>query len=300
MQLSNILILAATVAVILFMPATADAQGSIFGSVQNSDFSTPPDGALSFFGFLDGTDEEIRIESSTGAGYDAGNWFDDFQNYLTEAAGNPYDYYFYNASQTEGFHLAGTIPNNSFQQEDVTLQAVAWPIQPGGLSGRATTDTSVIISWQYTPDLAMHIYRRPATSEGSFFRIDNPDGDLSDPGVADSQYVDTAVDGTSLYDYVLIAEDASGNYSPRSSVVTVNSGFVSCCVGMTGDINGDGVDGSPLDLTHLVDFMFFGGQPPTCEGEADLNGDGIAPTPLDLTYLVDNLFNGGQAPLPCQ
>ena len=29
-------------------------------------------------------------------GYDAGNWFDDFQNYLTEAPGNPYDYHFFN------------------------------------------------------------------------------------------------------------------------------------------------------------------------------------------------------------
>jgi len=74
------------------------AQGNIFGTVLNSDETTSPAmGQLTFFGYLDNTDEEIRIETSTGAGYDGLNWYDDFQAYLTEAAGNPYDFHFYNS-----------------------------------------------------------------------------------------------------------------------------------------------------------------------------------------------------------
>jgi len=66
-------------AIVALTPLSAMAQGSIFGTVQNSDLTTPAAGEINFVGFLDDTDEEIRIESSTGAGYDAGNWYDDFQ-----------------------------------------------------------------------------------------------------------------------------------------------------------------------------------------------------------------------------
>lgn len=283
----------------MLLPSLTHAQGSIFGSVQNSDLSIPPAGAVTFFGFLDDTDEEIRLESSTGAGYDAGNWFDDFQNYLTEAAGNPYDYYFFNASEGQGYHLNGAIPNNSFQQEDIQLAPLSWPSQPVGVRGSATVDSTIIIAWNYDPTVTMHVYRRPAASDGSFFRIDNLAGDLTDPGVADSTFTDVDVDGASSYDYVLIAENASGQYSPHSTIVTVNAGVTVCCVGDAGDINGDNVNADPLDLTFLVDYMFQGGVAPECEAEADLNGDGAGPTPLDLTYFVDYVFNGGVPPVAC-
>ena len=102
-----------TVLGILMMSSSAFAQGSIYGIVANSDLSTPANGEISFVGFLDDTDEEIRIETCDGAGYDAGNWFDDFQNYLTEAPGNPYDYHFYNTANGDGYHLEDVIPNHA-------------------------------------------------------------------------------------------------------------------------------------------------------------------------------------------
>ena len=205
------------------LPLSAWAQGSIFGTVQNSDLSTPANGDMSFFGFLDDTDEEIRIETSTGAGYDAGNWFDDFQNYLTEAPGNPYDHYFFNVVNEEGFHLAGTIPSNSFQQEDITLAATSSPAQPAGPTATPVSSGTIVVAWEYVTGLTYHVYRRPATSDGSFFRLDDPAGSLGNPGVADSFFVDNGVDGVISYDYVIIAEDGSANYSQHSSVVTVNS-----------------------------------------------------------------------------
>ena len=215
---------------ILMMSSSALAQGSIFGIVANSDLSTPANGEVTFVGFLDDTDEEIRIESSDGAGYDNGNWFDDFQNYLTEAPGNPYDYYFYNTTNGQGFHLAKLIPNNSFQQENVLLSPVAWPVAVTDIAGSALNSSSVLLSWTGSAGATYHIYRRAAVSNGSFFRLDNPAGSLADPGVGTVYYIDNTVDGASSYDYLIIAEDASGNYSPRSAVATINSAAIAAPV----------------------------------------------------------------------
>jgi len=210
----------------LLTTSAAFAQGSIFGSVTNSNSSIPANGEISFFGYLDDTDEEIRIETSIGAGYDNGNWYDDFQNYLTEAPGNPYDYHFYNASVGQGYVLSKLIPNNSFQEENIVLQPVTWPAKPVGLTGRAISSSSVVISWELISGRTYHVYRRLASSDGSFFRIDDPTGSLANPGVADSFFVDTGVDGTSSYDYLIIAEDASGNLGPHSDIITVNSATI--------------------------------------------------------------------------
>ncbi|MCK4607392.1 MAG: IPT/TIG domain-containing protein, partial [candidate division Zixibacteria bacterium] len=231
------------------MPMSAFAQGSIFGTVQNSDLSTPTNGEISFVGFLDDTDEEIRIETSTGAGYDNGNWFDDFQNYLTEAPGNPYDYCFYNIANSEGFHLAKLIPNNSFQQEDIQLAPVSWPLQPTGLTATTVSSSTVVINWNDIPGLTYHVYRRFATSSGSFFRLDNPSGQISDPGVSDSFYVDTGVDGVSSYDYLIIAEDPSGDYSRHSTVATVSSAAPTAPVVTSIDpISGLAIGGTTVDI----------------------------------------------------
>ncbi|MEW5795919.1 MAG: Ig-like domain-containing protein [Candidatus Zixiibacteriota bacterium] len=199
------------------------AQGSIFGTVSNANATTPANGEILFVGYLDNTDEEIRIESSDGAGYDAGNWFDDFQNYLTEAAGNPYDYHFYNIANGQGFQLSGAIPNNSFQQENVTLAPVTWPVAPIGLAGVTASTSTVILTWTQVGGLTYHVYRRVASSNGSFFRIDNPSGSLADPGEASNYFVDNTVSGGQSYSYIIIAQDPSGNFSPHSAIATVNT-----------------------------------------------------------------------------
>jgi hypothetical protein len=211
---------------VVISSTSAFAQGSIYGSVTNSDASTPANGEITFYGFLDNTDEEIRIETCVGAGYDAGNWYDDFQNYLTEAAGNPYAYRFYNVANGEGAVLSSTIPNNSFQQEDILLAEIAWPAAPIGLAGRAVSSSAVALTWNRITGLTYHVYRRSATSNGSFFRIDDPGGSLSNPGTANAYFFDNTVDGASSYQYLVIAEDASGNLSPHSAVITVNSANV--------------------------------------------------------------------------
>ncbi len=73
----------------------------------------------------------------------------------------------------------------------------------------------------------------------------------------------------------------------------------SCCVGNRGDIDGNGVDADPIDLSFLVDYLFSSGIAPPCNTEADFNADGTPADPIDLSTLVDYLFAGGVGPEPC-
>lgn len=76
-------------------------------------------------------------------------------------------------------------------------------------------------------------------------------------------------------------------------------GDACCCIGTAGDVNGDGTDANPVDLSALVDYLFAAGTPPACAKEADVNGDGTSADPVDLSFLVDFLFAAGPPPAGC-
>lgn len=275
-------------------PQVSFAQGSIFGLVRNSDQSTPANGEVRFVGFLDNTDEEIRTDIAVGAGFDNGNWFDDFQNYLTESAGNPYRYYFWNITNGEGATLNKLIPSNSFQQENITLAPINWPEQPQGLFAERVSDTVAELFWQLdtTEALSYHVYRRAEGFGGSFFRVDNPAGSLSDHGVYDTTYIDSTVSGAGEFEYIIIAENTFGEYSRPSEIAL--SEIVGCC-DLPGDASGDGTVNIG-DITFIISEMFRGGPAPECRDEADANGSGTVNIG-DVTYLVSRMFLGGPAPV---
>jgi hypothetical protein len=272
-------------------PSTAVAQGSIFGEVTNADAGIPAEGDISFFGYLDDTDEEIRIESSIGAGFDAGNWFDDFQNYLTEGPGNPYDYHFYNHVNNQGYVLSGLIPDNSFQQENVTLAPVGWPSAPENFTGEAPTPFQVVLHWADMADISYHLYRRDASSDGSFFRIDDPSGSLAGPGLSDSFYVDNSVDSLGAYDYLIIPQDLSGDLGPHSAIVTVdifNTFFI------VGDSNRDGLV-NVGDAAYTLNYIFREGPPPSPYEAGDANCD-ILVNVGDVVFTINYIFREGPPP----
>lgn len=219
----NLTLLSVLIMLLLVQTEPILAQGSIFGTVTNSDLSTPDDGYISFFGFIDDTDEEIRIESSFGAGYDNGHWLDDFQNYLTESPNDPFDYYFYNLANNEGGSISGFISISGYQQEDADLATVGWPTQPTGLTGYSASVSSIEITWDDVSGLTYHVYRRELPSYGSFFRIDDPTGSLANPGVSGGLFIDNTVNTGTSYHYLIIARDASGNFGPHSDFIEVIS-----------------------------------------------------------------------------
>ena len=146
-----------------------------------------PNPVVVFFGFINNTDDELRVSSSIGAGYENRNWFDDFQNYISKSAGMPYDYYFFDLATAEGGQLSSVIPNNSFQQENVQLLPLSWPAPATSVTVTKVSPTSIQIDWVAVPGFSYHIYRRSSTSQGSFFRIDDPSGNLGVSGFVGNQ-----------------------------------------------------------------------------------------------------------------
>jgi len=262
------------------------AQGNIYGLVANSDLSIPSDGNVYFVGYLDDNDEEIRIENCIGAGYDAGNWYDDFQNYLTEAAGNPYDYHFFNISNQETAVLSGLIPANSFQEEDIQLQSGDWIPILEGIDAIYLQDGTVKITWNQQPGTTYRIYRRLAGSQGSLFRIDDPSGSLSNPGISDTVFIDSSVIAGESYNYLLIpvVNDVIGFHSDLVSV-----GFI------CGDADSDGKL-NLLDAIFVINYLYRGGPEPLNLIAVDINEkEGL--NLLDVIYLINYLYRSGPEPV---
>jgi hypothetical protein len=271
--------------------ARADAQGSIFGEVKNFNNSTPLNGYIYFIGYLDGTDEEIRVSGCTGAGYDDGFWFDDFQNYLTEAVGNPYNFHFFNFYNGESAILSGTIPSDSYHQVDVYLSSFQWPSPPNNVAAILLPDSTIRVSWEYQPGNTYRIYRRMISSNGSFYRIDDPTGSIDNPGIDDSVFIDTAVDSLSGYSYIIIPIN-NGIMGRYSNIVSVHSdpNYFLC-----GDADGNGII-QIFDIAYIVSYIYLDGPAPkpleaaNCDGAPALNI-------FDITYLVAYIYLNGPDPI---
>ncbi len=303
--MKNLRVLLLTVLLIAAsLVSRVSGQGSIYGTVQNSGGSVPDSTDIVFFSFLHDTDNEIRLSTSTGAGYDAGNWFDDFQNFLDEAPGVPYKYYFFNNVKGESFLLDKLIPNNSFQREDIVLGPGPWPQPPVWFQAVPVIESGVSVRWDASGGESAHVYRRVGTSDGSFFRIDDTTGDLSNPGVFGIEFVDTSVDTGLSYEYLVILEDSLGALSPPSAIVAVDA---ACLDPSAADSDTDQVadlcDNCP-DTPNSDQFDSDGdgiGNACCCFSRGNANGlDGPAgPVDVaDVTYLVAKLWQGGPDP-PC-
>ncbi len=89
--------------------------------------------------------------------------------------------------------------------------------------------------------------------------------------------------------------DASYNGN-GDAFVTKLSPATTCCVGMTGNVDGDANDIVDIsDLSAMVDYLFFGGAISGCFEENDVDGSASVDI-SDLSILVDFLFFGGSLP----
>ncbi len=255
--------------VICLFPGPVRAQGSITGTVTDSDGAAPDSGCLPFFGYIDNSDREIHIQGSDGIAYDGGNWYDEIQNFLGDAAGQPYAYHFCDTCRNEGYILNGLISDQSYQEADVMLAPVSWPERPTYLTGRQVDTSHIEIRWLYLPGLTYHIYRRELPSQGAFFRIDDTTGSLDNPGIESGVYVDANVDSGVVYEYLLISEDGDGRLGMYSDIYTIEAGAGTF---LRGDANGDGeIDVG--DMVFLINFIFKAGPAPDPMESGETNCD---------------------------
>ncbi len=106
------------------------------------------------------------------------------------------------------------------------------------------------------------------------------------------------LDTNSIYYWRVRSNEGFGWSEFSNTMVAYIGNGEPCCQGVRGDVNNDGSDANILDLTFLVDYIFRGGEFPSCFEEADLNAD-CAVNILDLTFQVDYGFRGGPAPGSC-
>lgn len=288
---------------ILLISLQIQAQGTIFGTVKNSDMSVPADQDIMFFGFIANTDDEIRANDFVGAAFETGYWYDDFQNYLSASAFQQYDYFFFNMNNSESFNLSSTIPDSSFHQVDVVLADSPWLAPIYNLHAIPFKGTGVKIFWSDSGSNSYHVYRRDSLSNGSMFRIDNPSGDLADFGETDTFYIDANVDLSKAYDYLVIADDNLGHYSPPSKIVTASGSCINPALNDT-DLDGiaDPCDNCPSIANSYQEDSNEDGIGDSCQQSCCvLRGDIAIPKDgallvNDLVFAVNYIFRGGPPP----
>jgi glucose/arabinose dehydrogenase len=99
-------------------------------------------------------------------------------------------------------------------------------------------------------------------------------------------------------------EDADGELYlavGEGSVFKIVSADNGCCVGITGNIDGDPNNLIDIgDLTGLIDYLYITNNPPDCLPEANIDGDIEGLVDIgDLTALIDYLYISNALPADC-
>ena len=287
---------------VLYPCEMISAQGAIHGIVERADGSTPPDQSLLFFGFTNGTDDEIHLSGSVGVGYDLGHWYDDFQNFQFAPPGAAFTYYFYDTIAWESADLDSLISSDGFQQHDITLSPRFWPDPPMDVELARSVEGDIHLRWLIDSLITVHIYRRVLPSEGSFFRIDDPAGTLIGSGISSGQFLDAGTAYETGYTYLLLAVDQSGVFSPP---VVMETASAFCCGlytgGYPGNTNGDEEGLRDLaDITALIDRVYLTKNLLWCDPAGNTSGDVEQKLDLaDITKLIDLVYVSKVELMPC-
>jgi plastocyanin len=117
-------------------------------------------------------------------------------------------------------------------------------------------------------------------------------------------YPDTVVGACCIEDSCSVrapihCDSLGGEYLGHGTNCPLDNNPCVCCVGLTGNVDGDPDDMVNIsDLTRFVCWIWGDCEAPTCLEEADINADGTIDI-LDVTYLASYLFGSGPPPPPC-
>ena len=162
-------------------------------------------------------------------------------------------------------------------------------------------DIGTVGSSTKTPDFGPHPYRTEISNDSGIISLEQPDSIIYN--WPSESVIDLKIDKLQVIihhsplGFDLIPAITAKNIPAFD--IHAESGKNSCCNhdGIRGDAN---LDGAILvdDLVLLVNYLFKGGQPPTCIEEGDANGSGFILVD-DLTLLVNYLFKSGLPPVAC-
>ncbi|HSH00465.1 MAG TPA: hypothetical protein VLB27_10465, partial [candidate division Zixibacteria bacterium] len=167
------------------------------------------------------------------------------------------------------------------------------------LTATVVSPTTVDLTWHAQPGLRYRVYRRIATNNSTYRRLDDPSGNLATVGVAAPPFTDATSDGASLYSYIIIAEDSLGRWSAHSAEAVVDASGPACACDTHGDPSGDGVV-NVLDVVALINVAFRGGTDipdpnsncPVTTTDCDCSG---LTNVIDAVRMVEVAFRGGDA-----
>lgn len=117
-----------------------------------------------------------------------------------------------------------------------------------------------------------------------------------DAGLVSAGFDQLSLGETYFWRVRAVAVDGSDSSSWSSSV---QLSLGSCCVGLTGNVNGDPEEDVDLsDVIYMVNYLFLGGPAPDCAAEGDISSNRSMDL-SDLIYLVNYLFQSGPPPNEC-
>lgn len=191
-----------------------------------------------------------------------------------------FDGYEYSAWSAPGYFYVDATPE---------APSAATGIYPPAAPDSVITEQMPVFVWSASidPDPLDTVRYRLITAPDSGFVFQS----IVD-SITDTTYAwPTELELTQKYWWKVQAFDKSG-LSAISATRSFWVGYPGCCVGRTGNVNGDPGDLVNLsDLTVLVNYLFVTFQPIPCKAEANTNGDAACGINLsDVTVLVNYLF----------